>query len=372
MLVGLGKEWDIYSVHDPKIPILGVGEATSTNTPYQLFKGTDFILARDGHYIDATLKHSVRYTNWRDEAFHSWITPPGYAIHFNNTKLKDFVFMRLKERHPDNFYTIEGTVDYWRNMGTYAEISINNETSTYDYIIDCSGFPKDYSDYTMVDLPINHALVTPINEPGTWNYTHHWAHKHGWMFGIPLSTRQGWGYMYNDEITSKEDAIEDMCSILKIDKEGFAPREYIFKPYYTVKGLINGRVLKNGNRYMFFEPMEAMSMEYYTMLNLRYIMWIQGSLSKEELERVCTFDVLSLINFYRFVYHGGSTYDTDFWNIQKKKCAEYLNEDQLFQGMLKYWHEQKDYPNASFELILQPFPAHVWKQFNAGLGYNYF
>jgi hypothetical protein len=33
------------------------------------------------------------------------------------------------------------------------------------------------------------------------------------MFGIPLKTRQGWGYLYNDTITSKEDALEEINKI---------------------------------------------------------------------------------------------------------------------------------------------------------------
>jgi hypothetical protein len=65
----------------------------------------------------------------------------------------------------------------------------------------------------------------------------------------------------NDTITSLEEAKADMCSILKVNPEDQKFREYTFKPYFTSTGLINGRCLKNGNQYLFFEPMEALSME---------------------------------------------------------------------------------------------------------------
>ena len=372
MLSGLDHQWDVHSVYDPKIPILGVGEATSTNTPYSLFKGTDFILARDGHYLDATLKHSVKYTNWRENVFDSWIAPPAYALHFDNTKLKDFIFMRLKEKYSTRFLTIEGNVEHLRNIENGVEVKINDQISTYDYVIDCSGFPKDYTDYTMVDLPINHALVTPIQTPGDWNYTHHWAHKNGWMFGIPLQSRQGWGYMYNDTITSKEDAMSDMCNILKIDPAEQKFREYTFKPFYAGKNLIDGRILKNGNRFMFFEPMEALSMEAYTSLNIRYILWINGRLTKDKVLHETEFDAGSLVRFYRFVYHGGSNYNTEFWKTTKRKCKQYLQDDPHFSGMIKFWKDECHIPDSSFGLQLQPFPAWVWENFDKNLGYNYF
>lgn len=372
MLAGLDSSWEIHSVYDPKIPILGVGEATSTNTPYTMFKGMDFVLFRDAHYLDATLKHSVKYTNWREQPFDSLIMPPGYALHFDNTKLKDFTFMRLEERFPTRFFRHEGNVAYFKNIEGAVEVKINDTVSTYDYVIDCSGFPKDFTDYEMVDLPINHALVTAKHEPGDWNYTHHWAHPNGWMFGIPLQSRQGWGYMYNDTITSLEEAKADMCSILKVKPEDQTFREYKFKPYYTSNGLINGRCLKNGNQFLFFEPMEALSMEYYTSLNTRYIQWLMGKIPTDKLLDIADLDAKSLIRFYRFIYHGGSTYDTPFWRMAKETCTKGLMEDPHFQGTMDFWNENRHVPHASSDITLQPFPAWVWLAFNKNLGYNYF
>jgi hypothetical protein len=369
---GLDDDWDVYSVYDPSIPILGVGEATSTNAPLSLFKGTDFILGRDGHYVDGTYKFSVKYTNWRKTAFDSVIFPPAHAIHFDNTRLKDFVFMRLKERYPKKFKVIEGNVSYMKNIPDGVEVKINGEIKKFDYVIDCGGFPKDFTGYNMVDLPLNHALVVRVNEPGTWDYTHHWAHKHGWMFGIPLKSKQGWGYLYNDEITSKEDAIEDLCEILKLDKHSIEPREFSFKPYYALDNLIDGRIFKNGNRYMFFEPMEALSMEYYSSLNSRYLGYIHGQATKERLLSDTKFDLESLIMFYRFIYHGGSIYDTDFWKITKKTTTLNLKNSQIWNDMLNFWKEHSYDPNVSINMEIAPFRAYTWEQFDKNLGYGYF
>jgi Tryptophan halogenase len=373
MLEGLPDDWEIHSVYDPKIPILGVGEATSTLAPNALFKGTDFIVARDSEYLDSTVKFSVKYTNWRKHSFHSWIVPQAYALHFDNTRLKDFAFMRFKERHPTKFVIHEGTVDYFKNIENAVEVSINQQVSIYDYIIDCSGFPKDYKGYTMIDLPLNSALVTSIQKPGDYNYTHHWAHKNGWMFGIPLQSRQGWGYMYNNDITSKDDAIVDMCDILKLNPQNTKFREYSFNPYYATDNLIDGRILKNGNRFMFFEPMEAMSMEYYTTLNMRYLLLLNEKVSKKTLLKHTREDIESLIMFYRFIYHGGSIYDTEFWQITKEKTSYYLKNTPQFQTAIDYWKKNhSEIKRHGGNMIIAPFDIYIWQNFDRELGYNYF
>jgi len=368
----LPQNYEVHSVYDPKIPILGVGEATNTSAPFVLFKGTDFVPFKDADEIDALLKFSVKYTNWRSHTFSSIILPPSYAMHFDNTRLKDFVLPRLKQRYNDRFFTIEGTVEYFRNVNNGVEVKINDSIEIFDWVVDCGGFPKDYSNYEMVDLPLNHALVTRVHEPGTWDYTHHWAHKNGWMFGIPLKSKQGWGYLYNDEITSKEDALEDMSEILKLDKSSIEYKEYVFKPYYTTKNLVNGRILLNCNRYMFFEPMEALSMEFYTWLNNRYVDLIQNQLTEKKLKDDCNFEIKSLINFYRFIYHGGSNYNTEFWKTTQQKCSDYLLSDNTFKEMIRYWQSNCHNPNISTDMNLTPFRAYSWEKFDKELGYNYF
>ena len=372
MLSGLDSNWEVHSVYDPKIPILGVGESSGTNMPLHLFRGTDFVLERDAHYLDATPKFSVRYTNWRKHTFSSYLVTPSYGLHIDNTRLKEFVFMRLNQNYPDRFKIIEGNVLYMKNIQNGVEVSINDQISTYDYVIDCGGFPKDYKGYIGVDLPINHALVTRIEKPGDWNYTHHWAHKNGWMFGIPLQSKQGWGYLYNDEITSKEDAMEDMCEILKLDPQSQSFKEYSFQPYYALGNLIDGRILKNGNRYMFFEPMEAMSMEFYVKMNVQYLGLIKGDLTKDKLIGEAKFDIESLIMFYRFIYHGGSIYDTEFWRTTKEKTSYYIQNMPQFGNMMSYFNDNKHKLMHSTDMLLTPYMLWHWKGFDKELGYNYF
>jgi hypothetical protein len=131
----LPQNYEVHSVYDPKIPILGVGEATNTSAPFVLFKGTDFVPFKDADEIDALLKFSVKYTNWRTHTFSSIILPPSYAMHFDNTRLKDFVLPRLKQRYNDRFFTIEGTVEYFRNVNNGVEVKINDSIEIFDWVV---------------------------------------------------------------------------------------------------------------------------------------------------------------------------------------------------------------------------------------------
>ena len=64
-LAHLSNEWEVYSIHDPNKPILGIGESTSTQIPENLFNSIGFNLNDTEHTdLDATLKLGVKFTNW--------------------------------------------------------------------------------------------------------------------------------------------------------------------------------------------------------------------------------------------------------------------------------------------------------------------
>ena len=98
------------------------------------------------------------------------------------------------------------------------------EIFSFDYVIDCRGWPENYDDYVISKTaPLNSCLVQMVPEPGDWNFTYHIAHENGWMFGIPLKTRQGWGYLYNDTITTREEAETHMKRFQQGIQNGLIP-----------------------------------------------------------------------------------------------------------------------------------------------------
>jgi len=313
-----GIKTEVNCIHDKDIKTLGVGESTNVHLPSDLFLGSNFSMFENSNELDATIKYGVKYTGWNDKDFYSHITPPNYGIHFNNFKLKETIFPKLKHK---KFKEIVGHIDSMETKDDLVYIQVNGETHFYDYVIDCRGTPTDYKDYVVSDvLPLNHALVHTIDKPGDWNHTKHIATENGWMFGIPLQTRQNYGYMFNDNITTIEEAKEDLSKIFKTELN---LKEFKFKPYHA-SVFLKDKVLKNGNRALFFEPLEALSGVMYDQINR--LMWdhIYGKKSEDELNKQCVNISKKCENFIAFVYSESTKFKSKFWEETRKKTNKHL------------------------------------------------
>jgi len=354
---------EIYSIHDPDTKILGIGESTTTALPYALRTGAGFTMLDDGDELETTVKHGVRYENWTKDHWHTHILPPQFAMHFNNFKLGEVILPKLKTRWGSRFQTIEGKILDISQDNESVQITINETTHLFDYLIDCGGYPEDYADYEIrTDLPVNHCLVHTINEPGTWNFTYHKAHRNGWMFGIPLKTRQGWGYLYNDTITTKEDAMKEIAELFDTDVNTLNLREFSFKNYFA-KEIINGRIIKNGNRALFFEPLEALSGYFYDAVCVAIVNLLMNGYSKKELNTHLTETALKYENFICAVYHKGSVYDTEFWRITKEKTKNHLDNSPLWREHLRIY-KLFNHLNFGEEVVLPPVSIHLWHILN--------
>jgi|TARA_B110000977_G_scaffold119410_1_gene153883 hypothetical protein len=333
------KGTTVTAVYDPAIDILGIGESSTWGLPKMLFQGTGFNLAEYADWLDATPKFGVSWKNWRDNDFESVIQPGGYGIHFNNFKMKEFCFMRFEKMWQDTFKVIEGTVSDIVNNQSHASVIINNNEETFDLVVDCRGYPTDYTDYNLIeDMPVNHCLVHTITKPGDWNTTIHQATKNGWMFGIPLKTRQGWGYLYNDKITSKQEATNDIADIFDTPVNDLKLKEFSFKPYYA-KTFFDGRILKNGNTSLFFEPLEALSGFFYESSLRTVFDFLEGQYSIDEVNTQLTTLAQDLELFYHYVYHGGSTFDSPFWDKIKTASTAKLASNPRWQETINLVNE---------------------------------
>lgn len=363
-------EYEIHSVYDASIPILGIGESTQVSIPTVLFDGARFSLLRDAKELDATIKHGVKYIDWRKHDMFSHILPPSHAMHFNNFKLKEFCFRRFQEIWKDKFVVNECKVLDLINEDSCAKIITDNKVFKYDYIVDCRGYPEDYSDYEIVDsIPVNHCLVHMIPESGKWDWTYHVAHRNGWMFGIPLTTRQGWGYLYNETLTEKEDAIDDISSRFKVKKEDLNLREFSFKNYFARK-FIDHRIIKNGNRALFLEPLEAMSGLFYDEINKYTFDCLFYGMSSDDANLAIREQAESIIDFIAFVYHGGSVFDSIFWQTAMKKSNERL-EKRNFKSKFMSALKEKSISDRTFKQKFGIFTHPSWVDFDKQFKYNY-
>ena len=357
---------DVTCIYNPHKKILGVGESSNVQLPNLLWNAIKFNPALNKEKLDCTLKYSVFYKNWREKDFHSPILPNSYALHFNNLKIQSFVFNECKKIYQDRFKIIEEDVNVIFNNEN--EVKVNNHI--FDYLIDCRGWPESYDDYYISkSLPLNKALVHSINKPGDWNFTYHYAHKNGWMFGIPLTDRQGWGYLFNDEITSDGDAIEDLQKILNKKINENELNEFKFKPY-RAKKLLHNRVLKNGNRAIFYEPIEALSGVLYDDLNRLFTDYLSNVKSEQQVNH--EFNIMSqgYENFIAYIYHGGSMFNSKFWNETKYITNKHLQDNYTWRYTKKYVKLDKQSFNYNYNIF--PFIPYVWNLLDKNLKYDIF
>jgi len=362
-------ETTITSIYDPSVKILEIGESMDPGFPTVLFEGTGFTLVEDANKLDATMKLGVTWKGWRDQEFTSLMHPPSYAMHFNNGKLKDYCFSKFEELWDTYFNIIEGAVTTLENKDSHVVVVVNESEYTFDYVIDCRGTPTDFSEYVIVNNPVNHCLVHSVDKPGDWNTTIHQAHTNGWMFGIPLSSRQGWGYLYNDNITLRDDAVKELEELFNTTELNL--KEFKFTSYYAKK-FFDGRIIKNGNAAMFFEPMEALSGYFYSTVLRNLVDYIYGECSVNDVNSRLTDAAQDIENFINYAYHGGSTFNSPFWNNTVIQTSKKLQNDSRWQITLSEIKSCIHNGKIIHERSIARWYIRHWINWDKNLGYNYF
>ena len=371
----LGNIWDVVSIYDPSTPILGIGESTNPNFISTLENGTGFNLTTDLDQIDGTLKFGTKYINWRE---YDWVNPlfgAGHALHFNNFKLKEFAFERFKKLWPEKFKVLEGKVTDVTNEFQCVHVIVDNTVEKFDYVIDCRGFPSDYTSYNISDCsPLNRCFVysMPPHIADQFLCTEHIATKHGWTFGIPLTTRHTYGYLFNDSISTEEQVLDDMSTMFSTNVTKDDLKEYKFKSYYTKK-VLDKRILKNGNRALFFEPLSASSIFCYIEIAELFLHHLNKQEKYNEMFVNTEFTKLakSLEDMLSFLYHGGTNFDTEFWKYAKDKANVRLNNSKEFANTITEY-KQMHKNGTSLTGRSWFFTPHNLRVIDEKMNYNYF
>ena len=310
-------ECEVVHIFDPSIPILGVGESTTSEVTFAIGQAFDFTFATEAKQLNSTTKYGTHYINWRKKDIIFPFQTGYHAVHFD---AKDFAKMgleKLKKLYP-NYKLLKQN---WKN----------ENANQYDYVIDCRGRPDNFEDYKECNLILNSALVYDDPNPSDFGFTRHIAHKYGWMFVIPLQHRTSHGFLFNDIFCSEREAQNELIRITNatdIDRQNF--RKFPLKPYYCKK-TIDGKMLKNGNRAVFFEPMSANSL-YMATKNVQILLeYINGEITQDEANQLCILNYRAVEDLINLIYHGGSIYENDFWNWAKTRATNNLNQTDVLK-----------------------------------------
>lgn len=341
-------------IHDSKTPTLVVGQATLPQLPQFLWEtiGTDLYNNQDD--LRATLKSGILYEGWgkhNDKLFHGF--PLGtYALHYDTKQVQDYIIKNSK-----------GLFD----VKVKDEKVIKYEDIDSDYIFDCRGWPPDKSNYEPLVNPLNSVVCSNIKKvEDTTHWTRACATPDGWAFYIPLYNQISLGYMYNSNVTTREQAEENFRSQFGVDhiRESFPFEQYICKT-----PIVDDRIVMQGNRLFFLEPLESTSVATYDQWNRMTWDWIVNKkyTTQQTIERIRNY-TKQVQNFILYHYAFGSKFDTPFWDYAKKLADGVKDED--FDNILKYSLNEDKLSIRNLEARDNNQQYAQWKPWNIKLWYD--
>ena len=209
---------------------------------------------------------------------------------------------------------------------------INNPEDEIDanIIFDCRGrHNRDSSNYDSLINPLNTVLLyKKFEKDPELIYTRCVATPNGWTFVIPNKDSVSYGYLYNNKITKRDDAIDDFSSRFGLD---YIIDELVFDNYMA-KDFYNGsRTILQGNMYGFIEPMEATSVAFYQYICSQSWDLIFKIQSYEYCNNKIRTNMKQLENIILWHYQFGSKFDTPFWEYAKSLP---FNPDNKFLEMI--------------------------------------
>tara|TARA_R100000951_G_scaffold24316_1_gene20523 strand:- start:5537 stop:6781 length:1245 start_codon:yes stop_codon:yes gene_type:complete len=298
--------------YDSSVETQPVGEGSTFSLPRLITKSLGLGWEECVNFLDATPKTGIYYHNFGpDDYFHEF-SLSGAALHFNAKKLQSYVFERFQRN----------------SFLEFKDGSVNPDDIDADYIIDCSGKPKtiDEEEYHIPEfISVNAVHVTQCYwDVSEFQHTKTIARPYGWVFLVPLVNRCSVGYLYNKDINTLEEVKQDVENIF--DEYGLTPsadtNSFSFDNYYKKK-VFDGRVLHNGNKAFFLEPMEATSIDSVFAIN-RYFS-NERILDEEFFNDRCRtwFEDCELIIMMH--YAAGSEWNNEFWDYATErgnKCLE--------------------------------------------------
>mgnify|MGYP003125499669 CR=1 FL=1 len=298
---------EIDLIYDSKIPPVPTGQGTALDFPFKLFEnfGSDIL-----NIFPHTIKSGIMYENWnkKNKKFFHPFPVGSYGLHIEPKAFQDYVCSNLKVNFKEKDENIEN----------YDEIDS-------DYIIDCRGKPKSLDKYNKLVNPLNCALLSEL--PAKENdvkWTKATAHPNGWCFYIPLPTKTSLGYLFNSNITSIEEAEKNFKEIFGVKKIN---KVFPFNQYIAKEPIIDRRILLNGNKLFFLEPLEATAMASYNFTIKCYFEYIfYGANTMTTKLKIIDY-VNKVQNFILWQYKNNTSYDSEFWKYASKLYKKHDKDD---------------------------------------------
>ena len=334
------KNIEVELIYDPEIDPFPVGQGTTLGVVELLWQACGM----DWYHNEtrSTPKLGILYENFSKENINIYHPFPfgNIAIQADPKYLQKYIlnsgWFSVKEENVTDLDTVDA-----------------------DVIFDCRGnVSKDTIEYIPLYIPVNSVLLAVGPSPDTpQNWSRHVATPDGWTFIIPNTTdTTSYGYLYNKDITSLETAKTNFSEIFPEASESYSGhfdhKEKVvnlpFESYMAKEPLridSNGRkIILNGNRLAFLEPMESTAIGFYLTVAKFTFDWVvdqsSGQLSQKadipksiyQMQNV-TSDINNYLHelhtFILWHYTRGSVYDTSFWRTAQAETSAIFEQQNV-------------------------------------------
>ena len=275
-----------------------------------------------------------------------------YALHFDAVALAKYlkriaVSKRVRYIDDEVDKVLTNEEGYINGLQT-----VSGDIYDTDFVFDCSGFKrliigkhfnapwKSYQE----SLPVNKAMPFFIDHDNTNvpPYTEAIAMKYGWVWKIPVEGRYGCGYVYDSNLVSDQQILEEIKETFGSDVE--SPRTFEFEAgRYETPWVKN--CIAIGLSAGFIEPLEATSIMTAVLALGEFIPNTLGNVLKDEyyINRYNKFVTKVQDDTFDFIFLHYLTKreDTEFWRSFKDRSAP--------EGVQKFLEECKyTIPSSSF------------------------
>jgi len=279
-----------------------------------------------------------------------------YAYHFNALKFAGLLAKNAQKKFnvKHQFATIVGVEQDQVGLISHL-ITADNSSLAFDFYVDCSGFSSIIIDKALKvpfeskssELLTDTVLVqqVPLNAKENINpYTTATAHKAGWIWDIPLTTRRGTGFVYSSRHMSDEEALTLYADYLQVDKAQFKPRKIPMEIGYR-KEFWHKNCVALGLAQGFVEPLEATSIlvsDFSAELLARHFpRTIEDiSVSTSYYNSVITYVWERVVDFIKLHYCISDRKDSSFWlDNQKEDTVSFELKQRLARFKLRPPHQ---------------------------------
>jgi len=253
-----------------------------------------------------------------------------YALHFDAVALAKYlkrIAVSKRVRYIDD--EVENVITNEEGYITGLQ-TVSKDIYDTDFVFDCSGFKREiigkhfnanWKSYKE-SLPVNKAMPFFIDHDNTNvpPYTEAIAMKYGWVWKIPVEGRFGCGYVYDSDLVSDEQILEEIKEMFGPDVE--SPRTFEFEA-----GRYDTPWVKNciaiGLSAGFIEPLEATSIMTSVLSLGEFIPNTLGNVLKDEYYINRYNKYVTKLNDdtfdFIFLHYLTKREDTEFWRSFKDR-----------------------------------------------------